>query len=98
MLQIHLHPRWQFSDDASPPLDASRLLALLAAIAHSGSIAQAARDNDLSYRHAWGLVQQAERLLANLCWNAAGAGVRASPKRASGWCGRTRASPRGCSR
>ncbi len=63
MLQIHLHPRWQFSDDASPPLDASRLLALLAAIAHSGSIAQAARDNDLSYRHAWGLVQQAERLL-----------------------------------
>lgn len=63
MLQIHLQPRWQFGDGAAPPLDASRLLALLAAIAHSGSIAQAARDNDLSYRHAWGLVQQAERLL-----------------------------------
>ncbi len=63
MLHIHLHPRWHFSDGAAPALDASRLLAVLAAIAHSGSIAQAARDNDLSYRHAWGLVQQAERLL-----------------------------------
>ncbi len=63
MLHIQLHPRWHFSDGTAPPLDASRLLALLAAIAHSGSIAQAARDNDLSYRHAWGLVQQAERLL-----------------------------------
>ena len=63
MLHIHLQPRWQFSDDAAPPLDASRLMALLAAIAHSGSIAQAARETDLSYRHAWGLLEQAERLL-----------------------------------
>ncbi len=63
MLHIQLQPQWRFSDETSPPLDASRLLALLAAIAHSGSIAQAARDTDLSYRHAWGLLEQAERLL-----------------------------------
>lgn len=63
MLQIRLQPQWQFRDDDAPPLDASRLMGLLAAIPLSGSIAQAARDNDLSYRHAWGLISQAERLL-----------------------------------
>lgn len=63
MLQIHLQPHWQFSDDASPPLEATPLFAVLAAVQAGGSIAQAARDNDLSYRHTWGLVQRAERLL-----------------------------------
>ncbi len=63
MLQFQLQPRWQFSEEGSHPLDASHLLVLLSAIQHCGSIAQAARDAELSYRHAWGLLKQAEQLL-----------------------------------
>ena len=63
MLQIQLQPRWQLADGQTPALDGTRLLGLLGAIQTSGSIAQAARETDLSYRHAWGLIAQAEALL-----------------------------------
>ncbi|AOF86374.1 bacterial regulatory helix-turn-helix, lysR family protein [Hydrogenophaga sp. RAC07] len=62
MLRITLQPRWQISQDGGPALDANTLLQLLAAVQASGSISQAGRELDLSYRHAWGLLQQAEAL------------------------------------
>ena len=62
MLRITLQPRWQVSQDDGPALDANTLLQLLAAVQASGSIAQAGREVGLSYRHAWGLLQQAEQL------------------------------------
>ncbi len=62
MLRITLQPRWHLSQDGGPALDANTLLALLAAVQASGSISQAGRELDLSYRHAWGLLQQAEAL------------------------------------
>ncbi|MDP1687386.1 substrate-binding domain-containing protein [Hydrogenophaga sp.] len=62
MLRITLQPRWHLSQDDGPALDANTLLQLLAAVQASGSIAQAGRDIGLSYRHAWGLLQQAETL------------------------------------
>ena len=62
MLRITLQPRWHLSQDGGPALDANTLLALLAAVQASGSISQAGRALDLSYRHAWGLLQQAEAL------------------------------------
>ncbi|MDP2418729.1 MAG: substrate-binding domain-containing protein [Hydrogenophaga sp.] len=65
MLRITLQPQWkighhQVEDGATLPVNA--LLQLLAAVQTSGSIAQAGREVGLSYRHAWGLLQQAEAL------------------------------------
>mgnify|MGYP006204888941 CR=1 FL=1 len=62
MLRITLQPRWHLSQDDGPALDANTLLALLAAVQASGSISQGGRELGLSYRHAWGLLQQAEAL------------------------------------
>lgn len=62
MLSITLQPQWRISQDDGPALDANTLLHLLAAVQASGSISQAGRELDLSYRHAWGLLQQAEAL------------------------------------
>lgn len=62
MLRITLQPRWQVSQDNGPALDANTLLQLLAAVQASGSISQAGRELGLSYRHAWGLLQQSEAL------------------------------------
>ncbi|MEZ5644773.1 MAG: substrate-binding domain-containing protein [Burkholderiaceae bacterium] len=63
MLQIDLTARWRIGQqDSDAPLEADRLLALLAAVQSGGSIAQAGRELGLSYRHAWGLIRQAEQL------------------------------------
>ncbi len=62
MLRITLQPRWHLSQDDGPALDANTLLQLLAAVLASGSISEAGRELGLSYRHAWGLLQQAEQL------------------------------------
>jgi molybdate transport repressor ModE-like protein len=65
MLRITLQPHWRIGQDdgdGAAALDANILLHLLAAVQGSGSIAQAGREIGLSYRHAWGLLQQAEAL------------------------------------
>ncbi|RJP72119.1 MAG: LysR family transcriptional regulator [Comamonadaceae bacterium] len=62
MLRITLQPHWRIGLDDGQGLDANTLLDLLAAVQGSGSISQAGRDLGLSYRHAWGLLQQAELL------------------------------------
>jgi molybdate transport repressor ModE-like protein len=61
MLRITLQPGWQIGHDDGEALPANTLLQLLAAVKESGSIAQAGRELGLSYRHAWGLVRQAEQ-------------------------------------
>ena len=76
MLRIAIRPHWELSRpgragrsnrnnaraaDAPPaPFDTATLLALLAAVHETGSLAQAARTLGLSYRHAWGQVQTAQ--------------------------------------
>lgn len=62
MLRITLHPQWRVSPDEGEALNATTLLDLLAAVQGSGSISQAGRELGLSYRHAWGLLQQAEQV------------------------------------
>lgn len=62
MLRITLQPQWRIGHEDAAALDANTLLRLLAAVQDSGSISQAGRDLGLSYRHAWGLVRQAEQL------------------------------------
>lgn len=62
MLRITLQPQWRIGAENGDPLNANTLLGMLAAIQSSGSISQAGRELGLSYRHAWGLLQQAEQL------------------------------------
>jgi molybdate transport repressor ModE-like protein len=62
MLRIDLQAQWRIGPEDGAPLDASSLLQLLGAVQGSGSISQAGRELGLSYRHAWGLLRQAEAL------------------------------------
>lgn len=62
MLRFTLLPQWRLEREAGDTLDVSTLLSLLAAVLESGSIAQAGRELGLSYRKAWGLVRDGERL------------------------------------
>jgi molybdate transport repressor ModE-like protein len=61
-LHVSLQPRWRVGRSETDTLDATALLDLLATVQGTGSIAQAGRELGLSYRHAWGLLQQAEAL------------------------------------
>lgn len=62
MLKVHIRPHWEISFSSEAPIDTTALLALLLAIHDAGSIAHAARSVRLSYRYAWGLLREAERL------------------------------------
>lgn len=61
-LRVSLQPHWHVARADGEPLDATALLDLLATVQATGSIAQAGREAGLSYRHAWGLLRQAEAL------------------------------------
>jgi molybdate transport repressor ModE-like protein len=62
MLKVHIRPHWEISFSSAPPIDTAALLGLLLGIHDSGSIAQAAKAVGLSYRYAWGVLREAERL------------------------------------
>jgi molybdate transport repressor ModE-like protein len=62
MIRISIAPHWHAAQDGGADVDATGLLALLAAVHETGSLAQAARSVGTSYRHAWGQVKQAEAL------------------------------------
>ena len=64
MFRIRITPRWELArqDGTAPQADTTALIALLAAIADTGAIAEAARALGLSYRTAWGQIKQAEGL------------------------------------
>ncbi|MGQ3084857.1 MAG: substrate-binding domain-containing protein [Hydrogenophaga sp.] len=62
MPRITLSPQWRIDPGEGVTLDANTLLGLLAAVQASGSISQGGRELGLSYRHAWGLLQQAEQV------------------------------------
>jgi molybdate transport repressor ModE-like protein len=62
MYKVHINPHWEISTDDQTPLDTATLLQLLLSIQKSGAIAQAARDAGLSYRYAWGLLRDGEKM------------------------------------
>lgn len=62
MLRVHIRPHWEISFPSEPTLDTAALLGLLVEIDATGSIAHAAKKVRLSYRYAWGLLRDAERL------------------------------------
>ena len=65
MYKVTITPRWEIASGADSPLDTSALLGLLRAIDEGGSIAEAARSVRLSYRYAWGLLRDAERIFGH---------------------------------
>lgn len=77
-LEVGLECRWRLGDGA--PEDAAQLLALLAAIERTGSIAAGARELGLSYRNAWGRIERWQRALGQSLLDAGrGSGSRLSP-------------------
>jgi molybdate transport repressor ModE-like protein len=80
MFKIRIRPHWEIRVDAEAPLDTLALLGLLEGVQDTGSIARAARLARLSYRYAWGLLRDAERLFGqNLLETARGRGTRLTP-------------------
>lgn len=65
MYQVAINPHWEISRDSAIPLDTAMLLRLLLSVQDTGSIAQAAQSARLSYRYAWGLLHDAEKLFGN---------------------------------
>ncbi len=60
--KIQVQARWSIA--AESPLDINALMQLLAAVDKVGNLTAAAKLVQLSYRHAWGIVRQAEQVLA----------------------------------
>lgn len=65
MYKVTIQPHWEITSDADAPLDTAVLLELLVAIQKTGSIAQAAQTTGLSYRYAWGLLRDVEKLFGD---------------------------------
>ncbi len=65
MYKVTIQPHWEITSDTDAPLDTAVLLQLLMAIQKTGSIAQAAQAIGLSYRYAWGLLRDVEKLFGN---------------------------------
>lgn len=80
MLRVHIRPHWEISFHNEPPLDTAALLGLLVGIHETGSIAHAAKNVKLSYRYAWGLLREAERLFGQqLIDSGRGRGTQLTP-------------------
>jgi molybdate transport repressor ModE-like protein len=65
MYKVRIKPHWEIAHGEETPLDTADLLALLAAIQQSGSIAKGAEQLRHSYRHAWGLLRTSEQLFGH---------------------------------
>ncbi len=80
MFKVQIRPHWEISFNAEPSLDMAALLGLLLSVQDTGSIAQAAKAVRLSYRYAWGLLRDAERLFgAALLETGRGKGTQLTP-------------------
>lgn len=81
MFRINFEAAWQVrrSGDTAAAREMAQLLRLLAGIESSGSIASASRAMKLSYRHAWGMLRDAQALFgADLLEKQPGRGTRLS--------------------
>ncbi|MFI5445845.1 substrate-binding domain-containing protein [Polaromonas sp. UC242_47] len=65
MYKVTIQPHWEITSDTDAPLDTAVLLELLTAIQKTGSIAKAAQAIGLSYRYAWGLLRDVEKLFGD---------------------------------
>lgn len=80
MLKVEIRPDWILRDARGNPTALPALLALLTAVSETGSISKAAAAYGMSYRHAWGLLQQfSEQFEAELVHKVRGQGTALSP-------------------
>ena len=80
MFKVHIRPHWEISFHGGAPLDTAALLSLLVSVQDTGSIAQAAKSVKLSYRYAWGLLREAEKLFGDqLLYTGRGRGTALTP-------------------
>ena len=63
MALIELKPEWILSRSQGPARSLDDVLALLAAVEKEKNLSRACAKLDVSYRHAWGLIQAASRAL-----------------------------------
>jgi len=62
MYKVSIEPHWRIAYAKNAAMDTALLLRLLSAIQSHGAILQAAKSVHLSYRHAWGLLREAESI------------------------------------
>ena len=62
MYKVSIEPHWRIAYGKNAAIDTALLLRLLSAIQSEGAIFQAAKAVNLSYRHAWGLLREAETI------------------------------------
>jgi len=80
MLKVEIRPDWILRDARGNPTALPALLSLLTAVSQSGSISKAATACGMSYRHAWGLLEQfGDQFGAQLVHKVRGQGTLLSP-------------------
>lgn len=80
MIKVEIRPDWVVRDAAGVPTALPALLGLLLAVSELGSISKAATARGMSYRHAWGLLQQfSEQFGVPLVYKVRGKGTVLSP-------------------
>ena len=62
MYKVSIEPHWRIAYGKNAAIDTALLLRLLSCIQSHGAINQAAKSCNLSYRHAWGLLREAETI------------------------------------
>ncbi len=62
MYKVSIEPHWRIAYGKNTAIDVALLLRLLSSIQTDGAILQAAKAVNLSYRHAWGLLREAEKV------------------------------------
>lgn len=65
MYKVSIEPHWRIAFGNNPSMDTALLLRLLTLIHSEGAILKAARVLGLSYRHAWGLLREAEDIFGS---------------------------------
>lgn len=80
MIRVEIRPDWIVRDAAGVPTALPALLELLLAVSQLGSISKAATARGMSYRHAWGLLQQfSKQFGVELVYKVRGRGTVLSP-------------------
>jgi molybdate transport repressor ModE-like protein len=64
MFKVEIQPQWQLSAQDGDPV-VQRLIDLLVGIRETGSLARACARSELSYRHAWGILQRGQKILGS---------------------------------
>jgi molybdate transport repressor ModE-like protein len=80
MMKVEIRPDWILRDAVGAPTALPALLALLTAVSQLGSIQKAAAERGMSYRHAWGMLEQfSAQFGAELVFKVRGQGTALSP-------------------